>query len=101
MAVQMNNANASTVPSTPSTKLASIATPPGQRAISGVHARPCNRPYKATTPMNAGSTITSRDSHDVRHFAAVRHARSGRPRWKNDAIRPPPRNTSATRLPCA
>ena len=39
--------------------------------------------------MNAGSTITSRDSHDVRQRAAARHARSGRPRWKNDAISPP------------
>ena len=38
--------------------------------------------------MKAGSTITSRDSHDVRHFAAARHARSGRPRWKNDAREP-------------
>ena len=38
--------------------------------------------------MNAGSTITSRDSHDVRHIAAARHARSGRPRWKNEATQP-------------
>ena len=30
--------------------------------------------------MNAGSTITSRDSQDVRQRAAERHARSGRPR---------------------
>ena len=52
-------------------------------------------------PMNAGSTITSRDSHEVRHCAAERHARSGRPRWKNDATSPAARNTSATRLPCA
>ncbi len=51
--------------------------------------------------MNAGSTITSRDSHDVRHFAAARHARSGRPRWKNDAMSPAIRKTSAIRLPCA
>ena len=42
--------------------------------------------------MNAGSTITSRDSHDVRHIAAARHARSGRPRWKNDATRPAARS---------
>ena len=34
--------------------------------------------------MNAGSTITSRDSHEVRHIAAARHARAGRPRWRND-----------------
>ncbi len=38
--------------------------------------------------MNAGSTITSRDSHEVRHFVAERHARSGRPRWKNEATSP-------------
>ncbi len=38
--------------------------------------------------MNAGSTMTSRDSHEVRHISAARHARSGRPRWANDAPRP-------------
>ena len=38
--------------------------------------------------MNAGSAITSRDSHEVRHIAAARHARSGRPRWKNEATEP-------------
>src|SRR5436309_481447 len=38
--------------------------------------------------MKAGRTMTSRDSQDVRHIAAARHARSGRPRWKNDATRP-------------
>ena len=43
--------------------------------------------------MNAGSTITSRDSHDVRHFAAERQARSGRPRWKNDATSPATRKS--------
>ena len=47
----------------------------------------------STPPMNAGSAITSRDSHDVRHFAAARHARSGRPRWKNEATRPRPDST--------
>jgi hypothetical protein len=30
--------------------------------------------------MKSGSTITSRDSHDVRHIAAERQARSGWPR---------------------
>jgi hypothetical protein len=30
--------------------------------------------------MNSGSAITSRDSHEVRHMAALRQARSGWPR---------------------
>jgi hypothetical protein len=30
--------------------------------------------------MNAGRTITSRESHDVRHCDAERQARDGRPR---------------------
>ena len=38
--------------------------------------------------MNAGSTITSRDSHEVRHMVAARQARSGRPRWRNEQPRP-------------
>jgi len=33
-----------------------------------------------TAAMKAGSTITSRDSHEVRHMAIARHARSGWPR---------------------
>jgi hypothetical protein len=51
---------------------------------------------RATRAMNAGSTITSRDSHDVRHIVAARHARSGRPRWRNDDARPMTRSTIAT-----
>jgi hypothetical protein len=51
--------------------------------------------------MNAGSTMTSRDSHEVRHIAAERHARSGWPRGKNDASRPAARNPSASALPVA
>src|SRR5258706_14431247 len=50
--------------------------------------------YKKTNPMNAGRTITSRDSQDVRHIAAARQARSGRPRWKKDAARPQTRSAS-------
>ena len=49
--------------------------------------------------MNAGSTITSRDNHEVRHWVAERQARSGRPRWKKDAIRPPTRSDKAKALP--
>jgi hypothetical protein len=45
--------------------------------------------------MKSGSAITSRDSHDVRHIAAERHARSGRPRWKNEAKRPSDASTNA------
>ena len=46
--------------------------------------------------MNAGSTITSRDSHEVRHIAAARQARAGRPRCRNDAARPAQSRTVAT-----
>ena len=49
--------------------------------------------HSATTPMKAGSTTTSRESHEVRHIIAARHARSGRPRWRNEAPRP---TTSST-----
>ena len=38
-----------------------------------------DQPVGDHAAMNAGSTITSRDSHDVRHIAAERQARSGRP----------------------
>ena len=47
--------------------------------------------------MKAGSTMTSRDSHEVRHIIAARHARSGRPRCRNEAPRPPISITNATR----
>ena len=49
--------------------------------------------------MNAGSTITSRDSHEVRHLVAERQARSGRPRWKNEATKPSTSKTSVMPLP--
>src|SRR5690348_8173130 len=49
--------------------------------------------------MSAGSTITSRESHEVRHIAAARQARSGRPRWKNDARSPPPSSASTSIAP--
>ena len=51
--------------------------------------------------MKAGNTITSRDSQEVRHWVADRQARSGRPRWKNEAIRPPISNSNAKTLPWA
>ena len=44
--------------------------------------------HAAATATKAGSAITSRESHEVRHCEAARHARAGRPRWKNDATRP-------------
>jgi hypothetical protein len=50
--------------------------------------------------MKAGSTITSRDSHEVRHLVAVRQARSGCPRWKNEAPdRPKQRQRQQAALP--
>ncbi len=35
--------------------------------------------------MKAGSTMTSRDSQDVRHMRTARQPRAGRPRWKLEA----------------
>ena len=61
--------------------------------------RKCAAAYAITTAMNAGSTITSRDSHEVRHFAADRHARAGRPRWKNEATSPAPVKANDTSAP--
>src|SRR5690349_6208569 len=49
--------------------------------------------------MKSGSAITSRESHEVRHIAAVRHARSGRPRWKNEATSPSAQSASASSEP--
>ena len=57
--------------------------------------------HSATRAMNAGSTITSRDSHDVRHIAAARQARSGRPRWRNERRRGRPRAWRARRASIA
>ncbi len=51
--------------------------------------------------MKSGSAITSRESHDVRHFAAERHARNGRPRWKNEATSPRAASTHAIAAPRA
>jgi hypothetical protein len=44
--------------------------------------------HSAVTNMNAGSTITSRDSHEVRHISSARQARSGRPTLPSEAPRP-------------
>src|SRR5882672_3559914 len=46
--------------------------------------------------MNAGSTMTSRDSQEVRHIATARQARSGWPRWKNEAASPQTSSRSET-----
>ncbi len=43
---------------------------------------------KAVNPRKAGRAMTSRDSQEVRHMAAARQARSGRPRWPNEAASP-------------
>src|SRR5436190_2650110 len=50
--------------------------------------------------MKVGSAITSRESHDVRHMAAERQARSGRPRWKKEATRPSDMRITETAQPC-
>jgi hypothetical protein len=101
MPVQTNRANASSVPATPTRTVRSTAVPRGSIASTGDQPSACSSPHKATMPMNAGSTMTSRDSHEVRHCAAERHARSGRPRWKNDATRPSASRASARTLPTA
>ena len=49
--------------------------------------------------MNSGKAITSRLSHEVRHCAAERQARSGRERWKNEATSPATSSASAITLP--
>jgi hypothetical protein len=36
--------------------------------------------HSATSPMSKGSTMTSRDIHEVRHMAAARQARAFWPR---------------------
>ncbi len=96
MPVQTKSANARTDPATPAATLAGTAKPPGRRTRTGSTPVRCRAPYTNTVPMKAGSTITSRDSHDVRHIAAERHARSGRPRWKKDATSPAASMASAT-----
>ena len=101
MAVHTNSANARTDAATPMTSVASTISPPGSVARAGRQPVQWARPYANTAAMNAGSTITSRDSHDVRQRAIARQPRSGRPRWKNDAARPRPAATSATSEPVA
>ena len=62
----------------------------------------CGWPMRRATttarpaPMNAGSTMTSRESHEVRHISTARQARSGRPRCRNEAARPTTSITAAT-----
>jgi hypothetical protein len=41
----------------------------------------------AVSAMTAGKAITSRESQEVRHIMAARQARSGCPKWKNDATK--------------
>ncbi len=48
--------------------------------------------------MNAGSTITSRDIHEVRHISTARQARDFRPRCRNDAPSPATSSTSANAI---
>jgi hypothetical protein len=40
--------------------------------------------------------MTSRDNQEVRHCVADRQARSGLPKWKNEATRPAAVSSSAT-----
>ena len=53
------------------------------------------RKPSTVTAISIGSTMTSRESQEVRHIIAARQARSGLPRWKNEAMSPSPSNTSA------
>ena len=43
--------------------------------------------------------VLVRDNQEVRHIAAERQARSGRPRWKNEAARPAASKASASTQP--
>ena len=58
---------------------------PRPGSIAGTARRDAAQSQTATSAMNAGSTITSRDSHDVRHISTARQARSGRPRCRKEA----------------
>ena len=71
----------------------------GNVVSTGFQPARCATPYRNVIPMKAGRAMTSRDNQDVRHCAAERQARSGWPRWKNDATRPPASRHSASRLP--
>ena len=51
--------------------------------------------------MNNGRAMPSRESHEVRHIAIARQARSGWPRWNSEAMAPAPVNTSAMSEPKA
>ena len=55
--------------------------------------------HTPTTAMNAGSTMTSRDIHDVRHISTARHARSLLPRCRNDDPSATSSSTKATPRP--
>jgi len=44
--------------------------------------------HSAVMNMNAGSTITSRDSREVRHVSPACQARSGPPTWPSEAPGP-------------
>ena len=44
--------------------------------------------HSASSTMNAGSTMTSRDIQDVRHISTARQARILWPRCRNDAASP-------------
>ena len=44
--------------------------------------------HRATKPIKAGKTITSRDIQEVRHISTARQARILWPRCKKDAARP-------------
>ncbi len=64
MPVQTHSAKHSKTPTAPSTPVCGLP-------------RKCSSDHKATTAMVGGSTITSRDSHEVRHMAMARQARIG------------------------
>ena len=76
-----------------------MARPAEACSSTGPPPTACSSPYSATAAMKAGSTMTSRDSHEVRHCAAERQARSGRERWKNEATSPATSSASAITLP--
>ena len=61
-----------TLPARPMATLRRRRRPTPAWRASSARWRKCALAYSRTTPMKAGSTITSRDSHDVRHRAADR-----------------------------
>ena len=56
----------------------------------------CAADQQTTTAIVAGSTITSRESHEVRHMATARQARSGWPRCRNEQASPTHSNAALT-----